>query len=57
MGSNDPTAKAFIQKIRNAAEADVVDRYYIVDKLKKYAQTNPEAKDKLEAAIEFIYKG
>ena len=57
MGSNDPTAKAFIQNVRNAAKADVVDRYFIVDKLKKYAQTNPEAKDKLEAAIEFIYKG
>ena len=57
MGSNDPTAKTLIQNVRNAAKADVVDRYFIVDKLKKYAQTNPEAKDKLEAAIEFIYKG
>jgi hypothetical protein len=57
MGSNDPTAKTLIQNVRNAAKADVVDRYFIVNKLKKYAQTNPEAKDKLEAAIEFIYKG
>ena len=55
MGSNDPTAKAFIQNVRNAAKADVVDRYFIVDKLKNYAKTNPKAKDKLDDAIKFIY--
>jgi hypothetical protein len=48
-------AKTLIQNVKNAAKSDVVKRYYIVDKLKNYAKTNPKAKDKLDDAIKFIY--
>jgi hypothetical protein len=55
MDSNDPMVKTLIQNVKNAADSDVVKRYYIVDKLKNYAKTNLKAKDKLDDAIKFIY--
>jgi hypothetical protein len=55
MDSNDPMAKTLIQNVKNAADSDVVKRYFIVDKLKNYAKTNPKAKDKLDDVIKFIY--
>lgn len=54
MDSDDPKAKTFIQNIKSAADSDLSKRYSIVNKLKDYIKTNPEVKDKLDVAIEFI---
>jgi hypothetical protein len=54
MHSDDPRAKAFMQNIKKAADNDMSMRYTVVNKLKDYVKANPEVKDKLDAAIEFI---
>jgi len=54
MDSDDPNAKTFIQNIKKVADSDLSKRQVIISKLKDHAKANPEVKDKLDAAIEFI---
>lgn len=54
MDSDDPNAKTFIQNIKKVADSDLSKRQTIISKLKDHAKANPEVKDKLDAAIEFI---